>query len=76
MTTLLYYSISSNLTEDEIIEIESQVANNRKTVCTFVINLGGYKKIKRRFLGNYTRNNRNNNSNSLNVKRFCCDASR
>ena len=40
MTALLYYSISSNLTEDEIIEIESQVANNRETICTFVIIIG------------------------------------
>ena len=46
MTALLYYSISSNLTEDEIIEIESQVANNRETVCTFVINLGANVKDK------------------------------
>ena len=36
MTSLLYYSISSDLTEDEIIKIDKQVDNNRKAVCIFV----------------------------------------
>ncbi len=36
MTALLYYSISSDLTEDEIIEIDKQVDNNREAVCIFV----------------------------------------
>ena len=43
MTALLYYSISSDLTEDEIIEIDSQVANNRE----FVRNLPSKRKAKR-----------------------------
>jgi hypothetical protein len=43
MTALLYYSISSDLTEDEIIEIDSQVANNRE----FVRNLASKRKAKR-----------------------------
>ena len=42
MTALLYYSISSDLTEDEIIEIDSQVANNRE----FVRNLPSNSKRK------------------------------
>lgn len=42
MTVLLYYSISSDLTEDEIIEIDSQVANNRE----FVRNLPSNSKRK------------------------------
>jgi len=44
MTALLYYSISSNLTEDEIIEIDSQVGNNRETVCIFVRNFAANGK--------------------------------
>ena len=36
MTALLYYSVSSGLTEDEIIEIDKQVDNNREAVCIFV----------------------------------------
>lgn len=42
MTALLYYSISLDLTEDEIIEIDSQVANNRE----FVRNLPSNSKRK------------------------------
>ncbi len=36
MTALLYNSISSGLTEDEIIEIEKRVAKNREVVYLFV----------------------------------------
>jgi hypothetical protein len=39
MTALLYYSMSSDLTADEIIEIDRQIAENRETVCFFVRNL-------------------------------------
>jgi len=47
MTSLLYYSISSNLTEDEIIEIDKQITQNRSNAknktrkVIFVIILGG-----------------------------------
>ena len=46
MSALLYYSISSDLTEDEIIKIDSQVINNRETVCRFVINIPSNIKDK------------------------------
>ena len=46
MSSLLYYSISSNLTKDETIEIDRQVANNRETVCIFVRNLASNAKGK------------------------------
>jgi len=39
MSLLLYYSISSGLTKDEIIEIDRYVAKNQETVCIFVRNL-------------------------------------
>jgi hypothetical protein len=48
MTALLYYSISSDLTEDEIIEIEKQVSKTRETVCIFVRNLASNAKDKTR----------------------------
>ena len=35
MSSLLYYSISSDLTKDEIIEINKQVDNNREAVYLF-----------------------------------------
>lgn len=38
MSSLLYYSISSNLTKDEIIEINKQIAKNRETVKNFALN--------------------------------------
>lgn len=38
MTSLLYYSILSALTEDEIIEVNHRVTNNRKVVYIFVRN--------------------------------------
>ena len=48
MTALLYYSISSDLTEDKIIEIDLYVTKNRE----FVRNLPSYskRKAKRVFL--------------------------
>lgn len=36
MTSFLYYSISSDLTKDEIIEIDKQVAKNREAVYLFI----------------------------------------
>ena len=42
MTALLYYSISSDLTEDKIIEIDLSVTKNRE----FVRNLPSYSKRK------------------------------
>ncbi len=44
MTALLYYSISSDLTEDDIIEIDRQVTKNRETVCIFVRNCASNAK--------------------------------
>lgn len=46
MSALLYDSIFSNLTQAEINEIDMQVSNNRKKVCSFVINLGSNLKGK------------------------------
>ena len=48
MTALLYYSMSSDLTVDEIIEIDRQVAKNRETVFFFVRNLASNAKDKTR----------------------------
>ena len=48
MTALLYYSISSDLTEDEIIEIDREVTKNRETVCIFVRSLASNAKDKTR----------------------------
>jgi hypothetical protein len=48
MNSLLYYSISSGLTKDEIIEIDKRVAKNRETVCFFVRNLASNAKNKTR----------------------------
>jgi hypothetical protein len=36
MTALLYYSISSDLTKDEIIEIDKRVSKNQEGLCLFV----------------------------------------
>jgi hypothetical protein len=36
MSSFLYYSISSNLTEQEIIEIDKQVTRNREKVYLFL----------------------------------------
>ena len=48
MPALLYYSISSDLTEDEIIEIDRQVTKNREAVCIFVRNCASNAKDKTR----------------------------
>ena len=52
MSPLLYYSISSNLTKDEIIAIDKQVAKNRKGVYLFVRKLpsNSKRKAKRLFV--------------------------
>ena len=46
MGSLLYYYISSDLTEDEIIEIERQVANNLEASYLFVRKLPSNSKRK------------------------------
>ena len=46
MSSLLYYPISSNLTKDEIIAIDKQVAKNRKGVYLFVRKLSSNSKRK------------------------------
>jgi len=46
MTALLYYSISENLTKDEINEINSSVAKSRQSVYLFVRNLPYNSKRK------------------------------
>ena len=48
MTALLYYSMSSDLTPDEIIEIDRQITKNRETVCFFIRNLASNAKDKTR----------------------------
>ena len=52
MSSLLYYPISSNLTKDEIIAIDKQVAKNRKGVYLFVRKLpsNSKRKAKRLFV--------------------------
>jgi len=52
MSSLLYYSISSDLTKDEIIEINKQVDNNRKAVYLFLTQLpsNSTRKAKRLFV--------------------------
>jgi hypothetical protein len=44
MTALLYYSISSTLTEDEIIEVDRRVAKDREEVYIFVRNFAANQK--------------------------------
>ncbi len=46
MSSLLYYSISSDLTKDEIIEIDKRVAKNREAVYLFVRKLPSNSKSK------------------------------
>ena len=46
MSSLLYYSISSDLTKDEIIEIDKRVAKNREAVYLFVRKLPSNSKGK------------------------------
>lgn len=53
MSSLLYYSISSNLTEDEIIEIDKQVAVNREKIYLFLTELPSNSKRKAKRLGLY-----------------------
>ena len=48
MTALLYCSISSDLTPDEIIEMDRQAAKDRESVCIFVRNLAPNIKDKTR----------------------------
>jgi hypothetical protein len=43
MSALLYYSISSDLTKDGMIEIDRQVANNREAAYLFVRELIAFK---------------------------------
>ena len=52
MTALLYYSTLSNLFKDEIIEIDKQVENHRKTVYLFLTELPSNStcKVKRLFV--------------------------
>ena len=45
MSALLYYSISSDLSKDEIIKIDRQIEKNRETVFFFVRNLASNAKI-------------------------------
>ena len=46
MTALLFYSISSDLTEDEILEIDKQVHKNREAVYLFFTELPSSSKRK------------------------------
>ena len=46
MSALLYYSISSDLSKDEIIKIDRQIEKNRETVFFFVRNLASNAKDK------------------------------
>ena len=50
MSSLLYYSIESGLTKDEIIAIDKEVVNNRKAVYKFIRRLGCNSKRKARKL--------------------------
>jgi hypothetical protein len=46
MTSLLYYSVSSNLTEHEMIEMDKQVARNQEKVYLFLTKLPSNSKRK------------------------------
>ena len=46
MSSLVYYSISSDLTKDEILEIDKQVAKNREAVFLFIRKLSSNSKSK------------------------------
>ena len=46
MSSLLYYSISSDLTEDEIIEIDRRVAKEREAIYLFFRELSSNSKRK------------------------------
>jgi len=53
MSSLLYYSISSDLTEDEIIEVDRRVAKDREAVYLFFRELPSNSKRKVKRLFNY-----------------------
>ena len=53
MSSLLYYSISSNLTEDEIIEVDRRIAKDREAVYLFFRELPSNPKRKAKKLGLY-----------------------
>ena len=53
MSTFLYYSISSNLTENEIIEIDRRVAKERETVYLFFRELPSTSKRRAKQLRLY-----------------------
>lgn len=53
MSSLLYYSILSNFTKDEIIEIDERTAENRKAVYLFVKKLPSNSKAKAKKLFAY-----------------------
>ena len=46
MTALLYYSYSTNLTEDEIVEIDKKVFRNRELFYRFITKLSSNTKCK------------------------------
>ena len=46
MTALLYYSISSGLSEDELVRIDDEVCKNRKAFCIFARNIPSNVKGK------------------------------
>jgi len=46
MSSLLYYSISSDLAEDEIIEVDRRVAKDREAVYLFFRELASNSKDK------------------------------
>ena len=46
MTRLLYYSYSTNLTEDEIVEIDKKVFRNRELFYRFITKLSSNRKGK------------------------------
>ena len=50
MSSLLYYSISSDLTEDEIIEVDRRVAKDREAVYLFFNRINLTRKAKRLFI--------------------------
>ena len=53
MSSLLYYSISSDLTEDEIIEIDRRVAKEREAIYLFFRELSSNSKRKVKRIGLY-----------------------
>lgn len=53
MSSLLYYSISSDLTKYEIIEIDKRVARNREAAYLFIRELPSNSKRKAKRLGLY-----------------------